>query len=183
MHFLFFMLFSAFLIQGCGSREPETIDKETSMNEIKSSNEIDLIINVTLDTLPDGTLKSDLVKVSLVNAGRSQVKVAARLSIGYEDSDSREIYAIVRNRSTGDIVGKRSQLYEREPISLDQVRVLKPGEKVTTKFHLLEWYEFPDGDLEIQIIYDPGGAVERFPEIQTRIVASNFVPFVMRRKY
>lgn len=183
-HFLFFMLFYSFLIQGCGSREPETKNRQTSMNEIKPSlNKNTLIVNVIPDTLPGGILNSDLVKVSLVNAGSLQIKVAARLSIGYEDSDNRELYAIIRNRSTRNIVGKRSQLYEREPFSSDQVRILEPGEKVSTEFHLHEWYEFPEGDLEIQIVYDPGEMAERFPEIQSRIFASDFVSFVMKRKH
>jgi hypothetical protein len=142
-----------------------------------------LIVNVILDTLPGGILNSDLVKMNLVNVGRSQVKVAARLSIGFEDSDSREIYAIIRNRSSGEIVGKRSQLYEREPFPLNQVKVLEPGEKISTEFHLHEWYEFPEGDLEIQIVYDPGEAAEKFPEIQARAFTSDFVPFTMKRKH
>jgi hypothetical protein len=184
MKLLFFMLSFLFLIQGCGSGEPETTRRPSSMNEIKPSVNMNaLIVNVIPDTLPGGILNSDLVKVSLVNAGRSKVKVAARLSIGYEDSDSREIYAIIRNRSTGEIVGKRSQLYEREPFPLNQVRLLGPGEKVSTEFHLREWYEIPEGDLEIQIVYDPGEAAERFPEIQARIFTSDFVPFVMKRKH
>lgn len=140
-------------------------------------NDTTLIVNVIPDTSAGGALKSDLVKVNLVNAGTSPVKVAARLSIGYQDSDSREIYAVIRDRTTGEIVGKRSQLYEREALRLNQVRVLKPGQKISTEFHLREWYEIPEGDLEIQVIYDPGEAAKRFPEIQAGRVASRFVPF------
>lgn len=150
-------------------------------------NEIDqdlntLVVNVIPDTSSDGILESDLVKVSLANAGRSPVKVAGRLSIGYQDSDSREIYAIIRNRSSGDVVGKRSQLYQRAPISSSQVSVLQPGEKINTEFHLREWYEVPEGDLEIQVVYDPREAAKRFPEIQPRMFASDFVPFLIKSR-
>ena len=142
-----------------------------------------VIVNVIPDISAGGVLKSDLVKVNLVNAGTSQIKVAGRLSIGYEDSDSRELYAIIRTRSTGEIVGKRSKLYEREPFYPNDVRVLKPGEEISTEFHLYEWYEVPEGDLEIQIVYDPGEAAERVPEVQPRIFASDFVPFLKNRRF
>jgi hypothetical protein len=161
---LFLIVLAPWLIQGFAACEPKM-------------NETTLVVNVILDTSAGGTLKSDLVKVNLVNAGASPVRVAARLSIGYQDSDSREIYAVIRDRTTGEIVGKRSRLYQRESLHPSRVRDLEPGRKISAEFHLREWYEIPEGDLEIQIVYDPAEAAKRFPEIQARRFASPFVPF------
>jgi len=169
------------IMQGCGSGARPANGRQTSMTETQSDVRR-LIVIVRPDTLPGGFLKSDLIKVSLTNASRLPVTVAARLSIGYEDSDSREIYALVRDRSSGAVVGKRSLLYEREQMPASQVKILQPDEKIESEFNLRQWYEVPEGDLEIQIVYDPREAARRFPEVQSQMFASEFVPFTTNRK-
>ncbi|MDH5181444.1 MAG: hypothetical protein OEY07_17405 [Gammaproteobacteria bacterium] len=177
---LLLMLCCTFIVQGCDSSEFEK--RQTAMNTGNSSlQKTSMLVTVTLDTLPGGLLKSDIVKVSLTNTGTTPRKVAARLAIGYEDSDEREIYAIIRDRATGNIVGKRSQLYDREPFHFSHAKELKPGETIHTEFHLLEWYVIPEGNLEIRIVYDPEEAAKQYPEITAHKLVSDFVPFAMKK--
>jgi len=175
---LFLVLAALLLLQHCDRGVLPTRGKETEMS--KTGSPRTLIVTVSPDVLADGSLKSDSMRVKLTNADSFPIAVVGRLAIGYDDSDSREIYAIIRDRRSGQVVGKRAQLYQRESISRNQIKVLPPGGEVETEFNLFEWYDVPGGDLEMQIVYDSTEAAKRFPEIQSQIVKSDFVPFRTR---
>ncbi len=140
-----------------------------------------LAVRFSVDVTDDGVANSDLVRVALVNTGRSPVVVAGRLAIGYEDSTDREIYAVLRSSHTGEDVGGPAQLYHRPPHSAADLRTLDVGDQIGTAFNLDDWYTHPAGDLELQVVYDPRAVAKRFPRIDEARVVSEPVRIVFTR--
>ncbi|HST83815.1 MAG TPA: hypothetical protein VLL08_18925 [Kineosporiaceae bacterium] len=140
-----------------------------------------LTVRLSVDVTHDGVAKSDLVRVALINTSRFPVIVAGRLAIGYEDSSDREIYAVLHDRPTGEIVGGPAQLYHRAPHSADDLRTLDQGDQTSTEFNLDDWYTHPAGDLDLQVVYDPSAVAQRFPGVESAQVFSDPVRIVFTR--
>lgn len=137
-----------------------------------------LAVQLSVDVTDDGVANNDLVRVALVNTGRSPVIVAGRMAIGYENSTDREIYAVLRNSLTGEDVGGPAQLYHRAPHSADDLQTLNVGDQISTVFNLDDWYTHPAGELELQVVYDPSAVAKRFPSVENARVVSHPVRIV-----
>ena len=142
----------------------------------------DLVLECVLAVSADGILQSDLVSIELRNDGNSPVVVAGRLAVGYETSTDRELYLVITRRGTDEVVGRRTQLYHRAPHPPDDIASLAPGDSRTTQFSVREWYEFPDGELDIEAVYDPREAAATFPDVAAELVRSDPVPVVVERR-
>lgn len=136
------------------------------------------MIRLGVDVTSEGVAESDRVRVTLVNTGTSPVVVAGRLAIGYADSTDREIYAVLRDPHTGDVVGRQAQLYHRAPHSADDLRTLQPGQEIGSSFQLDEWYNRPAGDLELHVVYDASAVAARFPDVEHTSAVSDPVRIV-----
>ena len=142
----------------------------------------DLVLECVLAVSADGVLENDLVSIELRNDGNSPVVVAGRLAVGYETSTDRELYLVITRRGTHEVVGRRTQLYHRAPHPPDAIASLAPGEALTAQFPLHDWYEHPDGELDIEAVYDPAEAAAGSPDIAAEIVRSDRVPVVVERR-
>jgi hypothetical protein len=94
------------------------------------------------------------VNVEITNVSDFPVVVNKRLSVGYRNSLSRELFVLVFIAGTHVESGIQKLLYER-PFSTgeDYIR-LKPDEKIKKEFNLFEWYEMPKaGKYDISVCY------------------------------
>lgn len=130
----------------------------------------DETLKVTV-TLPDEIMlgKPCIVKVDIRNVSSSAFIVNKRLSVGYKDSLSRELFIIIRKKGASLNIGLQKLLYERDFSPASDYVSLKPQEQISTQFNLFDWYEVPKArTLTIQVCYQadenlaykPDGLVE-----------------------
>ena len=140
-----------------------------------------LVVRIEIHVDADSVVISDVVRVALVNTGPSSIIVSDRLAIGYENSTDRELWALLRDRQTGESVGSPAQLYHRAPHSRDELLTLNPGREATTEFRLEDWYAHPAGDLELVVVYDSDELASRFSDIEPIRVPSDPTRIVFAR--
>jgi len=109
------------------------------------------------------------INVEIVNVSNSLVVVNKRLSVGYRESLSRELFVSIFATDSDNEAGIQKVLYER-PFStrMDFIQI-KPGEKIAAKFNLFDWYEIPKSGIynlvvcyqaDEELAFKPEGVVE-----------------------
>jgi hypothetical protein len=94
------------------------------------------------------------VTVEIENVSESPTIVNKRLSVGYEHSLSRELYVILSKPDSQEDVGIQKVLYERNFSTPEDYMQILPGQKISVKFNLFDWYEIPEkGKYNIRICY------------------------------
>ena len=113
-----------------------------------------LDVTVSLEVQPVSMSGRCPVNVRITNLTPDAVLINRRMSIGYEDSDARELYVAVYMKDGNDNIARRTQLYQRDIASADDYIWLAPKESRTTHFDLFEWYKLPEpGEYELQVFY------------------------------
>lgn len=104
----------------------------------------DELIRVIVN-MPDQILQGQPceIQVELKNGSDSAVLINRRLSVGYRNSLSRELFVILRNQDTSEEIGLQKVLYERNFASAEDFTRLLPQQKISTHFNLFDWYEIP----------------------------------------
>ncbi|MFC4635121.1 hypothetical protein ACFO3O_14470 [Dokdonia ponticola] len=94
------------------------------------------------------------VKVTLENTSKDTLMVNKRLSVGYENSISRELYFNIIDANTKEVIGIPTESYDRPPTYFNEYGVLKPKESISTTFDLSEWQEIhlPKGKHQLEIV-------------------------------
>jgi len=126
----------------------------TSRNECRSiENDKPLKVMVNLpDEISIG--QPCEIKVDIKNISGSSVLVNKRLSVGYQNSLSRELYISICEKGSSTDIGKQKVLYERQFSPSSDFVWLLPEQQISTKFNLLDWYEIPSaGIYTIQVFY------------------------------
>jgi hypothetical protein len=122
----------------------------TIMTESKEK-KLEIKFNIP-DKIRDGQPCEIVVEVK--NISSSETIVNKRLSVGYQNSLSRELYIIICHEGLTENVGIQKVLYERSFSSHEDYVKLLPGKKISTKFNLFDWYEFPKaGNYTLQVCY------------------------------
>jgi len=97
------------------------------------------------------------ISVSSLTAG--PVVVNGRLSVGYEDGLSREVFLSIRSKD-GEIIEPSSRVdYNRDFSGSEDYVVLNPDECVETTFDLMFWYPLPPGSYSIIVHYQADEAL------------------------
>ena len=112
---------------------------------------------------------SDINKTQLKVQVELPEKIRAGQPCEVQNSLSRELYIIICHLGTTENVGIQKVLYERQFSASDDFVKLLPDEKISVKFNLFDWYEFPKtGNYSLQVCYQvdeklaykPNGLVE-----------------------
>lgn len=94
------------------------------------------------------------VVIEIKNISSSEIVVNKRLSVGYQESISRELFITVCHLGSTENVGIQKMLYERPFSVADDYVKLLPDEIISVKFNLFDWYEFPKaGNYSLQVCY------------------------------
>lgn len=121
-------------------------------NTVPKSKVLD--VTVSLEVQPVSMSAKCPVNVRITNLTPDAVLINQRMSIGYQDSDARELFVAVYIRDGDDNIARRTQLYQRDIASADDYIWLAPKESRTTHFDLFEWYELSEpGEYELQVFY------------------------------
>jgi|GEM_PF-2711447 len=123
-----------------------------SQNENKSN---DQSIKVMVD-MPDQILQGQPceIKVDIKNISGSAVLVNKRLSVGYQNSLSRELYVTIFKKGTSIKMGLQKVLYERNFSTPSDFVWLLPQQQTSTHFNLFDWYEVPSaGTYTLHVCY------------------------------
>ena len=123
-----------------------------SQNENKA-NDASLMVIVNM---PDQILQGQAceIKVDIRNVSTSAVIVNKRLSVGYQNSLSRELYLTIFKKGTSVKVGQQKVLYERNFSPESDFVWLLPQQQTSTHFNLFNWYEMlPEGIYSIRVCY------------------------------
>ena len=121
-------------------------------NTVSKPKVLDITVNVEVQ--PVSMSGRCPVNVRITNLMSEAVLINRRMSIGYEDSDARELFAAVYIKDGDDNIARRTQLYQRDIANADDYIWLAPKESRTAYFDLFEWYELPGpGEYELQLFY------------------------------
>lgn len=119
----------------------------------KSTTKI-LQVGVKILTQPVRLSSPCLVEVQVTNKSAQPVLLNKRLSVGYRDSQSRELYFEIFGKGSTEDVGKRKLLYERPFASPEDYVWVEPEQSVAANFDLFEWYSLPSiGEYELVAYY------------------------------
>ena len=123
-----------------------------------------------------------IVNVRITNISGDSILVNRRLEVGYRDSFNRELFVEVYNKGTNEIVSEPAQLYQRNPVMLQDYGYLEPEGEIAGSFDLCEWYYFPlplAGDFEMVVYYqaDESHSRELPVGILRGIYSSEKIPF------
>ncbi|MCG8417875.1 MAG: hypothetical protein MJE77_08025 [Proteobacteria bacterium] len=80
------------------------------------------------------------IAVTLRNHGDSAVVINRRMSVGYRDSLSRELFAEIVDASTGKAAPYPPVDYDRDFSEAEDYVALAPGDTISGGFDLFEWY-------------------------------------------
>lgn len=123
-----------------------------SQNEDKANDEsLKVIVN-----MPDQILQGQAceINVDIRNVSTSAVVVNKRLSVGYQNSLSRELYLTIFKKGTSINVGQQKVLYERNFSPISDLVWLLPQQQTSTHFNLFNWYEMlPAGTYSVRVCY------------------------------
>jgi hypothetical protein len=99
-----------------------------------------------------------VAEVVLRNAGEATQLVNARFSMGYPDTDERDVYLEILRHRGEPYLGYRSfQVdYHARSLSRDSFEELQPGEELIARFPLEEWYPITEpGSYLVRAVYEP----------------------------
>ena len=80
-----------------------------------------------------------MVTVHLKNPGSTPVLINPRLAVGYRNHLAREIFVEMNNES-GHPVKISENDYNRDFLPTGEFTQLQPGDSISTKFDLFDWY-------------------------------------------
>lgn len=133
-------------------KNPKTLFMTDQSNNIKKEL-VEVLIKI--DSITTNGYISPILVLTIKNHDSTPVKLVERLSIGYENTDNREIYLLITKIDSEENIAKNAVLYSREKTTKDDFKWLQPGHSFTTDFVLKEWYDLPNEPYEIQAVYDP----------------------------
>lgn len=140
------------MIQSCSkTKTTKTAYMNNQNNDIQENMET----LIKIDTVTIDNYTTYKLFFSINNQSSTPVKLIKRLSIGYEQTDNRELYLLITKKDSKDNIAKNAVFYSREKAKKDDFEWLQPGESFKTDFIIEEWYELPNGAIEIQAVYDP----------------------------
>lgn len=94
------------------------------------------------------------ITVEIKNVSKTSTIVNKRLSVGYQQSLSRELIVTICKFDSEEDVGIQKVLYDREFSPPEDYIQLLPNQQISTKFNLFDWYEIPTaGVYTIQVFY------------------------------
>lgn len=97
------------------------------------------------------------IKVDIKNISASTVLVNKRLSVGYQQSLSRELYISICEKNTSKNIGLQKVLYNRNFSPESDFVWLLPQQQTSTHFNLFDWYDIPSaGTYTIRVCYQAG---------------------------
>lgn len=125
----------------------------TSVSNSMSDKNNSLKVTIQLsETIESGQFFE--IAVEIANVSNLPVIVNKRLSVGYRESLSRELFVSIFTADSDNEVGIQKALYERPFSTREDYIHVKPGKKLTAKFNLFDWYEFPKpGKYNILVCY------------------------------
>ena len=95
------------------------------------------------------------IDVRLRNDGDEPLVVCGRLTVGYRETDGRELFAEVHPRGSDEVVSRMTKLYDRDPPTPEDYVALDPGEELGTRFDLMRWLAIPGpGSYDLEVFYD-----------------------------
>ncbi len=99
-----------------------------------------------------------VAEVVFRNAGDDPLVVNTRFSLGYPDTDERDLYCeILRGSGEQYCDYRRYQVdYHAQSLSRESFATLRPGDELRTSFELQKWYPITEpGVYCVRIIYEP----------------------------
>jgi hypothetical protein len=128
-------------------------NQPTSMPEKESAMKV-LQIDVKVLTQPVRLSGPCMIEVRITNESPQSVLLNKRLSVGYKDSLSRELFIEVFEKGSNEVVSNEALLYERAFSSPDDYVRVEPEQSISTSFNLFEWYRLRSpGEYEIVVHY------------------------------
>jgi hypothetical protein len=95
-----------------------------------------------------------MIEVRITNKSHQSVVLNKRLSVGYKDSLSRELFIEVFEKGSNEVVAHEALLYERDLSSPDDYVRVEPEQSIATSFNLFEWYALRSpGEYELVVYY------------------------------
>jgi hypothetical protein len=144
------------------------------LNQTNQSDMISQIANKTNDesikvivNMPDQILQGQPceIKVEIKNISAASVLINKRLSIGYQNSLSRELFIIICKKNTSKNIGLQKVLYNRNFSSESDFVWLLPQQQTSTHFNLFDWYDIPSaGTYTIRVCYQTDEELAYKPE-------------------
>lgn len=132
-------------------KDTKTIDMTDQNNDIQEN----LEVHIHIDSITTNNYTTPKLFFTIKNKGSVPVKLVKKLSVGYENTDNRELYLRITKNDSEENIAKNAVFYSREKTNKNDFEWLQPGHTFSTDFLLKEWYEFPDKPYEIQAVYDP----------------------------
>lgn len=112
-----------------------------------------LDVEVRLPSEPIYLGRPCLIEVVVVNKGVDPVLVNKRLSIGYKDSLSRELYLAFHDPESGAPAPTMVVDYQRDFSEPSDYGYLTPGDSIARSFDLFEWYQPQEPGVYRLIVY------------------------------
>lgn len=142
---------------GLGMNTAETSNasnQSLSMREKKEGAMKILQIDIKILSQPVRLSSPCMVEVRLTNKGPQSVVLNKRLSVGYKNSLSRELFLELFKKGTNVVVSKEGLLYERPFSSPEDYVPVEPEQSIATTFNPFEWYSLPSpGEYELVVYY------------------------------
>jgi hypothetical protein len=163
MKTLVFTLFCALLSSSVTAQAPTSRQQSVPVKG--------LTVDASLPLDADRIWTGGPLKVTLRNNGTQSVKIISRMAMGYDGMNDSELYVLITSQSTEEEVGKElSDLkelvdYHASPVSDSDFKWLNPGETVTVEIDLKEWYDLPEGPMELVVVYSGDHASRQDPEL------------------
>jgi len=113
-----------------------------------------LQIDVKVLTQPVRLSGPCMIEVRITNKSHQSVVLNRRLSVGYKNSLSRELFIEVYEKGSNEVVSNEALLYERALSSPDDYVRVEPEQSIGTSFNLFEWYTLRSpGQYELVVYY------------------------------
>jgi len=113
-----------------------------------------LQIDVKVLTQPVRLSGPCMIEVRITNKSHQSVVLNRRLSVGYKNSLSRELFIEVFEKGSNEVVSNEALLYERALSSPDDYVRVEPEQSIGTSFNLFEWYTLRSpGQYELVVYY------------------------------
>lgn len=112
-------------------------------------------VSIKIDSVTTNGYTTANLVFTIKNHDSIPIKLVKRLSVGYENTDNREIYLLITKADSEKNIAKNAIFYSREKTTKNDFEWLQPGKSFTTDFVLKEWYDLPKEPFEIQAVYDP----------------------------
>lgn len=151
---LFPIILCLAMTQSC-SKTKNKNTKTAYMNNQNNDTQENIETLIKIDTVTLDNYTTSKLFFSIKNQGSTPIKLIKRLSIGYQQTDNREVYLLITKNDSKDNIAKNAVFYSRKKAAKNDFEWLQPGESFKTDFIIEEWYEFPNGSFEIQAVYDP----------------------------